>query len=234
MEGGWWEGTFNLNTGWFPSDYVVVIPPSERFLRPRAGVADGTAPAAPLTNGDQAAQQIASFGADSSRQAYRQQIMKGFLESELEYVQSITKFYNNVMLKMKTSKLVSDENYQVLCGNLQLLVVHQSEVFEKMNESVQSNPNNAKIGGILLRAAPLLRQLLRFYCENHPKAVDLILRNRFLFYFSFSFRSEYERIAVELGYSLKNLISDLSRPFRHLETYASTLNELERSMSESH
>ncbi|VDM47571.1 unnamed protein product [Toxocara canis] len=219
LEGGWWEGTLQSNTGWFPSDYVVVIPPSERFLRARVG-------AAALANGQSTipVHEMASFATDYSRQTYRQQIMKGFLESELEYVQGIASFYNDVMLKIKTSKLISEEDFQVLAGNLQLLVVHQREVFDKVHDAVEKDANNAKIGGILLRAAPLLRQLLRFYCENHPKAVDLILRNR----------SEYERIANELGWTIKDFISGLSRPFRHLETYASTLNELERSINEAH
>uniref|UniRef100_A0A915A1Z6 Uncharacterized protein n=1 Tax=Parascaris univalens TaxID=6257 RepID=A0A915A1Z6_PARUN len=46
-------------------------------------------------------------------------------------------------------------------------------------------------------------------------------------------RNEYERIACELGWSIKNFISSLSRPFRHLDTSASTLNELQRSASRS-
>uniref|UniRef100_A0A914ZBL5 Rho guanine nucleotide exchange factor 7 n=1 Tax=Parascaris univalens TaxID=6257 RepID=A0A914ZBL5_PARUN len=218
LEGGWWEGTLHSNTGWFPCDYVVIIPPSERFLRTRTGTT--------LANGQStiSAEEMASFAPDTSRQTYRQQIMKGFLESELKYVQSITNFYNDVMLKIKVSKMISEEDFEVLAGNLQLLVVHQREVFDKMHETVERDVNNAKIGGILLRAAPLLRQLLRFYCENHPKAVDLILQNR----------NEYERIASELGWSIKDFISSLSRPFRHLDTYASTLNELERSMNEAH
>uniref|UniRef100_A0A914RXQ3 Uncharacterized protein n=1 Tax=Parascaris equorum TaxID=6256 RepID=A0A914RXQ3_PAREQ len=58
---------------------------------------------------------------------------------------------------------ISEEDFEVLAGNLQLLVVHQREVFDKMHETVERDVNNAKIGGILLRAAPLLRQLLRFY-----------------------------------------------------------------------
>lgn len=38
----------------------------------------------------------------------------------------------------------------------------------------------------------------------------------------------------EIDYPLKDLISGLSRPFRHLETYPSMLNELERGMHEAH
>lgn len=32
LEGGWWEGTLHSNTGWFPCDYVVVIPPSGKHF----------------------------------------------------------------------------------------------------------------------------------------------------------------------------------------------------------
>lgn len=48
------------------------------------------------------------------------------------------------------------------------------------------------------------------------------------------FRSEYEKILSDCDCQLKDLISGLSRPFRHLETYPSMLNELERGMHEAH
>jgi hypothetical protein len=25
IDGGWWEGTLNAKTGWFPSDYVTAV-----------------------------------------------------------------------------------------------------------------------------------------------------------------------------------------------------------------
>ena len=31
-EGGWWEGTFNETTGWFPSNYVKEYKPSGIIL----------------------------------------------------------------------------------------------------------------------------------------------------------------------------------------------------------
>ncbi|VDN42812.1 unnamed protein product [Gongylonema pulchrum] len=46
--------------------------------------------------------------------------------------------------------------------------------------------------------------------------------------------AEYEKILVDCDCQLKDLISGLSRPFRHLETYPSMLNELERGMHEAH
>ncbi|XP_029336858.1 rho guanine nucleotide exchange factor 7-like [Mus caroli] len=36
-EGGWWEGTHNGRTGWFPSNYVREIKPSEKPVSPKSG-----------------------------------------------------------------------------------------------------------------------------------------------------------------------------------------------------
>lgn len=48
------------------------------------------------------------------------------------------------------------------------------------------------------------------------------------------FRTLYEQVLTDMDCSLKDLISGLSHPFRHLETYPSMLNELERGMHEAH
>lgn len=33
VEGGWWEGTLNGKTGWFPSNYVKEVKAGELYLR---------------------------------------------------------------------------------------------------------------------------------------------------------------------------------------------------------
>uniref|UniRef100_A0A915Q779 SH3 domain-containing protein n=1 Tax=Setaria digitata TaxID=48799 RepID=A0A915Q779_9BILA len=222
LEGGWWEGTLHSNTGWFPSNYVVIIPECERFLRSRSN-------GPPILNGDGSsasgpASEAPLFFSDTSRQAYREQVMKSFLEAELQYVDNVTKFNDDTLIKIKDSKKISEVDFKLLAGNLLLLITHQRELLSDIKEAIEKDAANARIGGLLLRAAPNLRHLLRIYCENHPKAVDLILRNKKL----------YEEVLNEINFLLKDLISGLSRPFRHLETYPSMLNELERGMHEAH
>ncbi|VDK78591.1 unnamed protein product [Litomosoides sigmodontis] len=221
MEGGWWEGTLRSYTAWFPSNYVTIIPESEKFLRSRNN-------GPPVLNGDSASsgaiKEAPIFSSDTSRQAYRQQVVENFLEAELKYVDSVTKLSNDTLAKIKNSKKISEKDFQILAGNLQLLITHQRELLKDIKEAVDKDAVNARIGGLLLRAAPNLRHLLRLYCQNHPKAVDLILRNKDL----------YEEVLKEIDYRLKDLISGLSHPFRHLETYPSMLNELERGMHEAH
>lgn len=73
---------------------------------------------------------------------------------------------------------ISEKDFQILTGNLQLLITHQRELLKDIKEAVDKDATSARIGGLLLRAAPNLRHLLRLYCQNHPKAVDLILRNK--------------------------------------------------------
>ncbi|VDO34411.1 unnamed protein product [Brugia timori] len=221
LEGGWWEGTLHSYTGWFPANYVNIISESERFLPSRNN-------GSPMLNGDGLSsgptKETPLFSSDTSRQAYRKQVMKDFLEAELNYVDSVTKFSDNTLIKVKDSKKISEKDFQVLAGNLQLLITHQRELLSDIKEAAEKDATNARIGGLLLKAAPNLRHLLRLYCENHPKAVDLILRNKDL----------YEQLLNEIDCPLKDLISGLSRPFRHLETYPSMLNELERGMHEAH
>ncbi|KAM3728117.1 Rho guanine nucleotide exchange factor [Dirofilaria immitis] len=221
LEGGWWEGTLHSYTGWFPSNYVTIISESERFLRSRS---NGPS----ILNGDEASSGPANesplFSSGTSRQAYREQVMRSFLEAEFKYIDNITKFNDDTLAKIKDSKKISENDFEVLVGNLQLLIAHQSELLSNMKGAVEKDATNARIGGLLLRAAPNLRHLLRLYCQNHPKAVDLILRKKNVF----------DDLLNEIEYPLKDLISGLSRPFRHLETYPSMLNELERGMHEAH
>lgn len=36
-DGGWWEGSLGSRTGWFPSNYVREVKPSEKPVSPKSG-----------------------------------------------------------------------------------------------------------------------------------------------------------------------------------------------------
>ncbi|VDN02275.1 unnamed protein product [Thelazia callipaeda] len=221
LDEGWWEGTLHSNTGWFPSNYVIIIQESERFLRFRS---NGVVTSSGHLSSSDAMKESPLFSSDTSRQAYREQVIQSFLEAESRYIDGITSFNNDTLTRIRDSNKISDKEFKILAGNLHILVVHQRDLSIAIRNAVEKDSSNARIGGLLLKAAPNLRQLYRHYCENHPKAVDLVLSNK----------NYYEEILNDMNLLLKDLISGLSRPFRHLETYPSVLNELERGMHEGH
>ncbi|VDD84909.1 unnamed protein product, partial [Enterobius vermicularis] len=214
LDGGWWEGTFASHTGWFPSGYVAILDDAERMSYLGGNV---------VISDDESVRNLVA-GNDSSRAIYRKQILDGFLESERSYIEKISEFYNNMLMRILDEKKIPEEEFAILCGNLQEIIVYQQEILSEIQEAVTKNLSNAKVGGILLNAAPKFRSLLHLYCTNHPRAIDLVLKSG----------RDYRSLIKSCGSNLKEFIFNLSLPFRHLEKYATTLNELERSMHSTH
>ncbi len=74
-DGGWWEGTLDGKTGWFPSNYVkeiVVKQPQQK---------------------EQQQQAAAVAPAESKRADYRQQVVKDLLLKEKEFVSDLRNFH---------------------------------------------------------------------------------------------------------------------------------------------
>ena len=69
-DGGWWEGTLDGKTGWFPSNYVEEITKHETK--------------APAMTGDVLAKNI----------DYRQQVISDMLEKEQEFVSELRALHN--------------------------------------------------------------------------------------------------------------------------------------------
>ncbi len=70
-EGGWWEGTLDGKTGWFPSNYVQEVVRAQEQAPALAGAGGG--------------QQEHQQGG-GRRTDYRQQVLKDLLDKEKEFV----------------------------------------------------------------------------------------------------------------------------------------------------
>lgn len=73
-DGGWWEGTLDGRTGWFPSNYVEEL---TRDNKPSSGV---------MT------EEVLAKNVD-----YRQQVISDLLEKEQEFVSELRVLYNQYL-----------------------------------------------------------------------------------------------------------------------------------------
>ena len=76
-DGGWWEGTLDGRTGWFPSNYVEEL--AKQDSKPAAGAAAMT--------GEVLAKNI----------DYRQQVISDLLEKEQEFVSELRVLHNQYL-----------------------------------------------------------------------------------------------------------------------------------------
>ena len=76
-DGGWWEGTLDGRTGWFPSNYVEEL--AKHDPKPATG--------APAMTGEVLAKNI----------DYRQQVISDLLEKEQEFVSELRVLHNQYL-----------------------------------------------------------------------------------------------------------------------------------------
>lgn len=82
VDGGWWEGTLNGKTGWFPANYVQEIQEDE-------------APSSKLLPGDMTATLV----------DYRQQVIKDLMDKESEFVNDLETLYKKYLTPLGKSEL---------------------------------------------------------------------------------------------------------------------------------
>ncbi|CAD6187274.1 unnamed protein product [Caenorhabditis auriculariae] len=211
-DGGWWEGTFNGQTGWFPAAYVTLITEKEKLMRSRS-VPNASA---------KGMEHLKSI--ELNRQDYRADVLKNFLKYESEYVESLRGTIVNFLHPIMKSEILSAEDFDILAGNFEEIFKVQKSILDELEENVKEEPQKQRIGGILLNAAVGLRKALLRYSENHPKAAEVI-KEKF---------GDLEGVLTKNGKEMKDLISGLSEPFRHIERYQPAMQEMERIVTEGY
>lgn len=111
-EGGWWEGTLGDRTGWFPSNYVVVVV-SENVHSTRFPANDhdrgGTPP-------DTGAGERGAVLLQQQNHEYREQIVAELIESETAHISDMEEFGDRVV-----KRLASMQQQQQQTGSSQFL-----------------------------------------------------------------------------------------------------------------
>ncbi|XP_013846484.1 rho guanine nucleotide exchange factor 6 isoform X10 [Sus scrofa] len=205
-EGGWWEGTLNGRTGWFPSNYVREIKSSERPLSPKAVKGFETAP---LTKN------------------YYTVVLQNILDTEKDYAKELQSLLVTYLRPLQSNNNLSSVEFTSLLGNFEEICTFQQTLCQALEECSKFPENQHKVGGCLLNLMPHFKSMYLAYCANHPSAVNVLTQHsddleRFM----------ENQGASSPGILI--LTTSLSKPFMRLEKYVTLLQELERHMEDTH
>uniref|UniRef100_A0A8C9HAT6 Rac/Cdc42 guanine nucleotide exchange factor 6 n=1 Tax=Piliocolobus tephrosceles TaxID=591936 RepID=A0A8C9HAT6_9PRIM len=205
-EGGWWEGTLNGRTGWFPSNYVREIKSSERPLSPKAIKGFETAP---LTKN------------------YYTVVLQNILDTEKEYAKELQSLLVTYLRPLQSNNNLSTVEVMSLLGNFEEVCTFQQTLCQALEECSKFPENQQKVGGCLLSLMPHFKSMYLAYCANHPSAVNVLTQH------SDELEQFMENQGASSP-GILILTTSLSKPFMRLEKYVTLLQELERHMEDTH
>uniref|UniRef100_A0A8I3WWD0 Rac/Cdc42 guanine nucleotide exchange factor 6 n=1 Tax=Callithrix jacchus TaxID=9483 RepID=A0A8I3WWD0_CALJA len=171
-EGGWWEGTLNGRTGWFPSNYVREIKSSERPLSPKAIKGFETAP---LTKN------------------YYTVVLQNILDTEKEYAKELQSLLVTYLRPLQSNNNLSTVEVMSLLGNFEEVCTFQQTLCQALeecsNDELEQFMENqgASSPGILIlttslskpfmrleKYVTLLQELERHMEDTHPDHQDIL------------------------------------------------------------
>jgi len=209
-DGGWWEGTLDGKTGWFPSNYV------EELQEQNANSAvDKDIP-----------EDVLAKNLD-----YRQQVIRDLLEKEQEFVSDLRSLLNQFLQPLHHADILDESEYAQLVGNLEDLI----EAHQRLNSSLEDvrrcQPRNQRLGQVFLQHGTTIRTAHLAYWGNHPCAVCILEKHRD------KLNTWLDNCQGGTGSSppgLMVLTTGLSRPFRQLERLAGAIQEVEQHLEDNH
>ncbi|XP_005102589.2 uncharacterized protein LOC101857260 [Aplysia californica] len=207
LDGGWWEGTLNGRTGWFPSNYVKEVKADISFKNNKSG-------------------DVPVYKRESM-QLYHNVVLKNVIETEKTHVTELIKVLQSYLKPIEGTAILSPPEYKQLIGNMEEIIAFQQGFLAALEECEKLPSAQRRIGGIFMQYASSVKELYSNYCSNHPKAVSILQKHR----------DELSKFVESQGASppgAQALTTILSKPFTRLDKYPSLLKELERHVEESH
>lgn len=147
-EGGWWEGTLNGKTGWFPSNYV------EQLTKKTDSI---------VSNTNISTQQCIEM------HQQRDIIVENLIESEQQYINELEEFISKMIQPLTTSNISLDVH------NLDELLKFHRYLLHIVQDTIK---NQHRIGGIFLQLAPTLKPIFEEYCFQHANALFVLNQNK--------------------------------------------------------
>ncbi|XP_073084187.1 rho guanine nucleotide exchange factor 6 isoform X5 [Manis javanica] len=205
-EGGWWEGTLNGRTGWFPSNYVREIKSSERPISPKA---------------------VKGFETTPLTKNYYTVVLQNILDTEKDYAKELQSLLVTYLRPLQSNNNLSTVEFTSLLGNFEEVCTFQQTLCQALEECSKFPENQHKVGGCLLNLMPHFKSMYLAYCANHPSAVNVLTQH------SDDLEQFMEKQGASSP-GILILTTSLSKPFMRLEKYVTLLQELERHMEDTH
>lgn len=212
-DGGWWEGSFNGKTGWFPSNYVRELKGSDKAAdKPKCG----TLKSPPK-----------GFDTTIISKTYYNVVLQNILEAENEYSRELQSLLGSYLRSLHPTDRLSSVDIGHIQGNLEEISTFQQMLVQSLEEHTKLPENQQKIGGFFLSLMPQMKIIYVAYCSNHPSAVNVLTQHS-------EELGEYMESKGASSPGILTLTTSLSKPFTRLERYPTLLKELDRHMEDQH
>ncbi|XP_042334920.1 rho guanine nucleotide exchange factor 6 isoform X2 [Sceloporus undulatus] len=205
-EGGWWEGTLNGKTGWFPSNYVREIKSTDKPLSPKA-----------LKNAE----------SPQLTKNYYAVVLQNILETERDYAKELQSLLSTYLRPLQSYDKLSAVDIASLLGNVDEICAFQQNLNQALEECAKLPEHQQKVGGCFIHRMTQFRSLYLSYCANHPSAVNVLTQHS-------DELEKFMELQGATCSGILTLTMSLSKPFTRLDKYISLLQELERHMEEAH
>ncbi|XP_058703679.1 rho guanine nucleotide exchange factor 6 isoform X3 [Poecile atricapillus] len=201
-EGGWWEGTLNGKTGWFPSNYVREIKSTEKPLSPKA---------------------LKGLENTQLTKNYYPVVLQNILETERDYAKELQSLLGTYLRPLQSYDKLSAGDIMALLGNMEEISAFQQTLNQALEEVAKLPENQQHVGGCFMNLMPQFRALYLTYCANHPSAVNVLTQHS-------DELEKFMESQGAASPGILILTTSLSKPFLRLEKYVTLLQELERHM----
>uniref|UniRef100_A0A8C7PSE7 Rac/Cdc42 guanine nucleotide exchange factor 6 n=1 Tax=Oncorhynchus mykiss TaxID=8022 RepID=A0A8C7PSE7_ONCMY len=146
-EGGWWEGTLNGKTGWFPSNYVREVKPCDKPVSPKA---------TQLTKN------------------YYSVVVQDIQEHEREFVKELQTVLSSYLRPLLASDKLSVTDSGILGANLEEILTFQQGLVLALEECTKVPESQQRVAACYLNLIGQIRMLYLSYCSSHPSAVCVL------------------------------------------------------------
>ncbi|XP_022093761.1 rho guanine nucleotide exchange factor 7-like isoform X2 [Acanthaster planci] len=158
---------------------------------------------------------------------YYEQVVQSLLEAERKHEQELRSLLTTYLRPLESANVLSASDFALLCGNIEELLSFQQSLLASLEETAKLEHRQKRVGACLMRAATQYKSLYSAYCANHPKAVHVLQEH-----------------GEELGKFMESkgapspgimlLTVSLSNPFRRLDNFITSFQELERHILNTH